>query len=358
MPASLSLLVPTYNKCSYLELMLTSLTTQSDTNYELVVVDDGSTDATPAVVSRFASVLPQLRYVRQQNGGRSKSRNRAIEVATGDLLIFTEDDYILRSDFIESHRRAHRESGDTVVVGGIGCQVITHDAPHSAIPVAHLAKAQASQRYNERVQKLGVGQGSWGRLVDPDDILERLRWIETLALCGSRAEQIEWVEKTFSAQFNGFYVPWLFFGGGNISFPRAACLEFGGFNEQFSGWGSEDLELGYRLFKQGLTFHLDTKTRNLHQIHARSGALIHEQAQRNHTAFCTMHPSFELYAFYLHDSLRYAGILQQPLSLREYNQLVAEFYSSTTLGKRQKWAALQRQLSRHGIEMPEQPHLD
>src|SRR6185369_13357859 len=84
-----SVVMPTYNKSPYLERTLASWVQQDYTDYELVLVDDGSADDTPQVIERYAPRLP-LRTVRIANSGRSAARNRAIELATGDLIIFSD----------------------------------------------------------------------------------------------------------------------------------------------------------------------------------------------------------------------------------------------------------------------------
>ncbi|MGN8199908.1 glycosyltransferase family 2 protein [Salinisphaera sp. RV14] len=89
-----SFIVAAYNVESLIEECLASLLSQQDGNYEIVVVNDGSTDATLEIVQTFAD-NPKLTIVDKQNGGLSDARNAGLEVARGDYLMFIDgDDWI------------------------------------------------------------------------------------------------------------------------------------------------------------------------------------------------------------------------------------------------------------------------
>mgnify|MGYP003131613947 CR=1 FL=1 len=85
-----SVIVPTYNRAKYLGLALGSVLEQSYRNFELIVVDDGSSDETAEVVATFHD--PRLIYIRQENLGRSIARNRALTVARGRYIAFLDSD--------------------------------------------------------------------------------------------------------------------------------------------------------------------------------------------------------------------------------------------------------------------------
>jgi glycosyltransferase involved in cell wall biosynthesis len=84
-----SVAITTFNQAPYVAATIRSALGQSYTNCEIVVVDDGSTDDTARVVSQFGSAV---RYIRQANRGVAAARNRAIEVARGDLIAFLDGD--------------------------------------------------------------------------------------------------------------------------------------------------------------------------------------------------------------------------------------------------------------------------
>ncbi|OGA92406.1 MAG: hypothetical protein A3G27_08015 [Betaproteobacteria bacterium RIFCSPLOWO2_12_FULL_66_14] len=89
---ALSLVVPVYNVERYLPACLDSLVAQTRAPDEIVAVDDGSTDDSPAVLARYAQRLPQMRVVRQENGGLSAARNTGISHARGKWLAFLDSD--------------------------------------------------------------------------------------------------------------------------------------------------------------------------------------------------------------------------------------------------------------------------
>jgi len=90
-PASLSLVIATYNHGRYLGAALDSVLAQTRPT-EIIVVDDGSTDDTPAVLARFA---PRVRVHRQDNRGLSAARNAGVEVARGDYIGFLDADDVI-----------------------------------------------------------------------------------------------------------------------------------------------------------------------------------------------------------------------------------------------------------------------
>ncbi|MGC9293177.1 MAG: glycosyltransferase family 2 protein [Acidobacteriaceae bacterium] len=91
---TVSVIVPTYNRKEYLRPAVESVLSQSFTDHELIVVDDGSTDGTDAVVARYAAQWPGVRYVRQQNRGVAAARNRGIALARGEFVCFLDSDDI------------------------------------------------------------------------------------------------------------------------------------------------------------------------------------------------------------------------------------------------------------------------
>src|SRR4051812_30353670 len=90
---SVSVLVPTYNRARYLEECLQSIVSQTVRPLEIVVIDDGSEDATPAVVRSFG---PAVRYLHKNNGGKAAALNFALPTLRGDFLwLFDDDDVAL-----------------------------------------------------------------------------------------------------------------------------------------------------------------------------------------------------------------------------------------------------------------------
>jgi glycosyltransferase involved in cell wall biosynthesis len=89
---TVSVVIPAYQSEFRIGETLERLARQSYTDFEVVVVDDGSTDATSEIVRRFAAKDPRVRLVVQENGGIAAARNRGIEAAEGELIAFLDDD--------------------------------------------------------------------------------------------------------------------------------------------------------------------------------------------------------------------------------------------------------------------------
>lgn len=105
MSPKVSVIIPVYNAAQYLEKCLDSILGQTlpVEALEVVCVDDGSTDASPEILSRYAAAHANMRTLRQQNGGPSLARNAALDIATGEYVLFVDsDDWLLRPDVIET----------------------------------------------------------------------------------------------------------------------------------------------------------------------------------------------------------------------------------------------------------------
>jgi len=86
-----SVVTPLYNSSPYIDATLASLQAQTFTDWEAILVDDGSTDDTPARVEPFLAD-PRFSYVRQENGGIAAARNRGIRAARGGWIAFLDHD--------------------------------------------------------------------------------------------------------------------------------------------------------------------------------------------------------------------------------------------------------------------------
>lgn len=109
-----SIIIPAYNVEKYITDCLNSVLSIESTNYEVIVVDDGSTDKTAMIVDEYANRYKSLHVIHQSNQGVSAARNRGIRSATGEYLIFvdgddTVDGKILQNilTFLELHRGMH-----------------------------------------------------------------------------------------------------------------------------------------------------------------------------------------------------------------------------------------------------------
>lgn len=115
-----SFIIPTRNRGAILRLCLPRLYDQTvpADRYEVVVVDDASEDDTQQVLKDFAA--PNLRHARNdRRRAAGLTRNTAIDMARGKLLVFVDDDALVRPDFLEEHLKSHVEHARAIVAGPI-----------------------------------------------------------------------------------------------------------------------------------------------------------------------------------------------------------------------------------------------
>jgi len=107
-----SVVIPTYNRRSILEKCLLALEQQALPSeveaYEVIVVDDGSTDGTPTWLKDEVSRFPHVRMVEQEHGGPAEGRNRGVDHARGDVIVFIDSDLVVTESFLDCHARALR----------------------------------------------------------------------------------------------------------------------------------------------------------------------------------------------------------------------------------------------------------
>ena len=117
----LSVVMSTYNRGELLADAVRSILAQRHANtpqFELIIVDNNSTDGTREVIERFAAVDARVRYVFEPQQGSSCGRNAGIRAARASLIAFTDDDVRAQPDWLAAIMRAFDEHPDTDVVGG------------------------------------------------------------------------------------------------------------------------------------------------------------------------------------------------------------------------------------------------
>lgn len=98
MTVAVSIIVPCYNVAPYLDACLDSLVNQTMPDIEIICVNDGSTDDTPALLSAWAGRDSRVRVIDRENGGQGAARNTGMDVAEGEYIGFADpDDYVEHS---------------------------------------------------------------------------------------------------------------------------------------------------------------------------------------------------------------------------------------------------------------------
>lgn len=116
----ISVIIPTRNNARYLIERLGPLFRQtlSPDEYEIIVVNNASTDRTEQVLAQLSSEVRNLRCVAEPIMGRSEARNRGIRESCGDLIVFLDDDIEVQTDHLERHRAYHLQAISPIAVVG------------------------------------------------------------------------------------------------------------------------------------------------------------------------------------------------------------------------------------------------
>ena len=110
-----SVIIPMFNAIGSLAPTVASVLEQSDPDFELIIVDDGSADNSLAVALAMATMDDRIRVVSKSNAGPAKARNLGIELARGTLLAFLDADDIWHEDKLACHRAFHNAEPDAGV---------------------------------------------------------------------------------------------------------------------------------------------------------------------------------------------------------------------------------------------------
>ncbi|MCE6997577.1 glycosyltransferase [Saccharothrix sp. S26] len=265
MPPRIAVVIPTYNRAELLRRTLHSLTDQTlpPGDYEIVVADDGSTDHTADVTADFHHHL-RLRYHHQPDQGRrvGHARNAGARLTTAPVLAFLDAGTLAGPDFTRAHADAHT----------------TH-------PVLNLGYVHGYRPWDPTP---GLAEALTTRT--PKQVHQQFR--DDPGFRDIRHEPLAAVD----FQPDRLAFPWLYAWGLNCSMRRTDFDAVGGFDERFVDWGTEDLELGYRLHKHGLATHFDLAAWAVEPPHDRDTGEMLASAKRTMRQFLdkTHEPGVEL----------------------------------------------------------------
>lgn len=112
----LSIIIPVYNTEKYLEKCVDSVLTQTYTDFEIILVDDGSKDKSSIICDKYSSKDARVRVVHKTNGGVSSARNTGLDICRGEYVMFVDSDDWLDPDFCE--KLMSKAEGADLVAGG------------------------------------------------------------------------------------------------------------------------------------------------------------------------------------------------------------------------------------------------
>ncbi|PGT89048.1 glycosyltransferase family 2 protein [Bacillus sp. AFS040349] len=117
MKGLISIIVPVFNSEEFLPSCLKSILSQSYTNIELILINDGSTDKSLSICQEFEEKDKRIRVINQENKGVSNARNVGIEIATGEYLVFIDSDDFLENNMVEKMYKSINSEIDMVICG-------------------------------------------------------------------------------------------------------------------------------------------------------------------------------------------------------------------------------------------------
>ena len=97
----ISIIIPVYNAFSTIERVVDSIISQNVDNYEVILVDDGSTDGSAGVCDKIAARYPAFRCIHQPNAGVSAARNRGLQETAGDFIAFLDADDVIAPNYLQ-----------------------------------------------------------------------------------------------------------------------------------------------------------------------------------------------------------------------------------------------------------------
>lgn len=115
MSPQISVVIPVYNSAKYLRECLDSICNQGFANWEIVAVDDGSVDESPAILDEFAAADNRVRVIHKKNGGVSAARNDGLAAAVGDYVLFVDSDDWLEENALQQYADALADDVDVVI---------------------------------------------------------------------------------------------------------------------------------------------------------------------------------------------------------------------------------------------------
>lgn len=196
--ADVCFIVPTCNRVDALAYCLQHLEKQNCRNFEVILVDDGSTDSTPDFLLQYVVSTPlRIRVVRQENSGPARARNRAVAMTDSPICIILGDDILCSPDFCATHLQFHRD--------------------------------------NPGLSSVGLGLTVWSESLQV--VTPFMRWMDESG-----------AQFAYHDLLRGLRPDWRHFYTSNLS-VKTQLLRENPFNERFTRdrWMMEDMELGYRL---------------------------------------------------------------------------------------------------------------
>jgi GT2 family glycosyltransferase len=230
-------------------------------DFEVIVVDNSSTDGTSEMLANIETNYNFSTVTVNKNMGRAFARNYGVKEAKGEIIIFLDSDMIVEKNFLLKHVQEH-ESSNTAVCGQSWRRVYSF----------YYEDFKGYLKRNLMKQLLEKGNFKIASLFNKQALIE-----ETEVINGDCFKAAFNLSKMYEAEklilmkygnsLSGFYFPWSMLVTNNCSIEKDIFNKVGGFDNSFIEWGCEDLDLGYRLYKNGSKFIKQNGIESIHQEH-------------------------------------------------------------------------------------------
>ena len=127
-----SIIVPVYNVEKYLNKCVDSILCQTCADFELILVDDGSSDNSPIICDEYTKKDNRVKVIHKENGGQTSARNAGLEIALGEYVVFIDSDDWVSENYLELFEKAIKEHGVDVVCCGM---VKVSEEEQQAVPL-------------------------------------------------------------------------------------------------------------------------------------------------------------------------------------------------------------------------------
>ncbi len=241
---NISIVIPTFNRAHTLSYVLNAIAGQKYDldNLEVIIVDDGSTDNTQAVVEEYRPRL-HIKYFylkRSKKNGVCRARNVGIQNACGSLLVFLDSDIVICPDYVAQIEADFSECNKIVVLGYVYCY------------------ASCTTNSNEDWSVDLKIKVNWSDIIQNITMFE-----EDKRLWDNREIAYQRVEDNLDE----LCAPWRLLWGNAFSIRKEEAVAVGMFDEEFDSYGSEDLEFSYRCYMKGMKYVLNRHAWAAHYPH-------------------------------------------------------------------------------------------